>query len=449
MSIPTRTRAATCLASAAVALAGLQAAVATPAAAASRDTIVSIAQREAGNAVRNKENPAGSGCNYYTGVFREWKPAGGCGSGDGVQFRDSDWCADFAKYVWKSAGVRHADVAEGNGGVLTGWASSFKDYGTRNGTWHARSSGYTPQPGDAVVFDWDQSGSIDHVGIVRSSDGGRVYTIEGNSGDAIRYKDYSRSDIDIVGYSAPVDVGGGTPNLGVLEFYLSDSQSSSVATRPVIAFGNSPMVPIRGDWNGDGKDTVSAFDPTTGTFYISDTPESGQASYTFRYGDPGAVPFVGDWDGDGKDNVGVRMGLTFYMRTSPVTSGTETTTSVAYGDPGMLPVVGDWNGDGKDTVSAFNPATATFFISDTPQTGQASYTFRYGDPGAVPLAGDWDGDGKDNVGVRMGNSFYLRTSPVTSGTETTTSVAYGDGGAELPITGDWDGDGKDSQGVVR
>ncbi|QYC41639.1 CHAP domain protein [Nonomuraea coxensis DSM 45129] len=451
MSSSTRTRAATCLATAAagaMALAGLQAALATPAAAASRDTIVSIAQREAGNAARNKENPMGSGCNYYTGVFRTWKPATGCGTGDGVQFRDSDWCADFAKYVWKNAGVRHADVAEGNGGVLTGWASSFKDYGTQNGTWHARSSGYTPQPGDALVFDWDQSGSIDHVGIVRSSDGSRVYTIEGNSGDAIKYKDYARSDIDIVGYSAPVGIDGGS-SLGVLDFYLSDSQSSNVATRPVVQFGNSPMVPIRGDWNGDGKDTVSAYDPTSGTFYISDTPESGLASYSFRYGDPGGVPFVGDWDGDGRDNVGVRMGLTFFLRTSPVTTMTETTVSVAYGDPGMLPVVGDWDGDGKDSVSAYDPVSGTFLLSNTPQTGAAAYVVRYGDPGAAPLAGDWDGDGKDNVGVRMGTTFYLRTGPVTGAIEGTVSVGYGNGGAELPITGDWDGDGKDSQGVVR
>ncbi|WP_214323718.1 GH25 family lysozyme [Nonomuraea sediminis] len=240
----------------------------------------------------------------------------------------------------------------------------------------------------------------------------------------------------------------GSSNLGVLEFYLSDSQSSSVATRPVIAYGNSPMIPIRGDWDGDGKDTVSSFDPTTATFYLSNTPETGQASYTFRYGDPGAAPLVGDWDGDGKDNVGVRMGNTFYMRTSPVTSATETTTSVAYGDADMIPVIGDWDGDGKDTPSAYSPTNGTFYLSNTPQTGQASYTFRYGDPGAAPLVGDWDGDGKDNVGVRMGNTFYMRTSPVTSGTETTTSIGYGDA-SDLPITGDWDGNHIDTQGIVR
>ncbi|MBG0828704.1 VCBS repeat-containing protein [Planomonospora sp. ID67723] len=240
----------------------------------------------------------------------------------------------------------------------------------------------------------------------------------------------------------------GSPDLGVLNFHLSDSQTSNVETRPVINYGNSPMIPIRGDWDGDGKDTVSAYDPTSGRFYISNNPASGQHEYAFMYGNPNAVPLVGDWDGDGKDNVGVRMGITFYLRTSPVTSGTETTQSVAYGDGPMIPAVGDWDGDGKDTVSAYDPRSGRFYISNNPASGQHEYAFMYGNPNAVPLVGDWDGDGKDNVGVRMGNTFYLRTSPVTTGTETTHAVAYGDG-TDLPITGDWDGDGKASQGVVR
>ncbi|MDA0638969.1 CHAP domain-containing protein, partial [Nonomuraea sp. MCN248] len=175
-----------------------------PASAVSRPAIVAVAQDQLGNATRNRESPLGSGCNYYTGLFRSWKPSAGCPSSDGVQWRDSDWCADFAKYVWKNAGVPYADVPEGSGGILTGWASSFKDYGVKHGTWRTRASGYQPQPGDAVVFDWDQSGDIDHVGIVSSANSSTVYTIEGNSDDRIRTKSYARSNADIVGYSAPV-----------------------------------------------------------------------------------------------------------------------------------------------------------------------------------------------------------------------------------------------------
>ncbi|MEU8385302.1 CHAP domain-containing protein, partial [Streptosporangium sp. NPDC048865] len=145
--------------------------------------------------------------------------------------------------------MRYADIAETSGGVLTGWASSFKEYGTKHGTWHTRSSGYTPQPGDAVVFDWDQSGDIDHVGIVKSATSSTVYTIEGNSGDRIKANSYSRGNVDIVGYSEPVGVND-TPDpepepvdYGVLEFSLADDLNSSTNIRPVVRYGNSPMVP--------------------------------------------------------------------------------------------------------------------------------------------------------------------------------------------------------------
>ncbi|MEW9553361.1 CHAP domain-containing protein, partial [Nonomuraea sp. NPDC050783] len=217
----------------------LAAATSAPAAAATRADIVAVAQSQLGNASRNQEQPAGSGCNYYTGYFRSWKPAGGCPATDGVQWRNSDWCADFAKYVWKNAGVSDADVPETSGGVLTGWASSFKDYGTKHGTWQARSSGYKPQPGDAVVFDWTQNGEIDHVGIVKSATDTTVYTIEGNSGNRIKENSYSRSDADIVGYSAPVGVGSGTPG-------TSGDEGS----------GDSD---VRADFNGDGLTDVAAF----------------------------------------------------------------------------------------------------------------------------------------------------------------------------------------------
>src|SRR6185312_11409148 len=73
-------------------------------------------------------------------------------------------------------------------------------------------SGYTPQPGDAVVFDWEQNGDIDHVGIVKSVDGSTIYTIEGNSGDRTEANSHSRSSSDIVGYSAPVEAGNGPSN---------------------------------------------------------------------------------------------------------------------------------------------------------------------------------------------------------------------------------------------
>lgn len=55
-------------------------------------------------------------------------------------------------------------------------------------------------PGDAIFFDWDLDGTADHVGIVIGTDGSRVYTVEGNSGDACKIKSYDLNYQSIKGY---------------------------------------------------------------------------------------------------------------------------------------------------------------------------------------------------------------------------------------------------------
>ncbi|EOS56327.1 hypothetical protein C814_02864, partial [Anaerotruncus sp. G3(2012)] len=46
----------------------------------------------------------------------------------------------------------------------------------------------------------DLDGSADHVGIVIGTDGSRVYTVEGNSGDACKIKSYDLNYQCIKGY---------------------------------------------------------------------------------------------------------------------------------------------------------------------------------------------------------------------------------------------------------
>jgi MYXO-CTERM domain-containing protein len=78
------------------------------------------------------------------------------------------WCADFAQWVWANSGVDTTG--------LNAAAGSFYCYGQNNGT-----LSNTPQPGDAVVFNYQGNCVADHVAIVTkvNSDG----TIESASGD--------------------------------------------------------------------------------------------------------------------------------------------------------------------------------------------------------------------------------------------------------------------------
>lgn len=72
------------------------------------------------------------------------------------------------------------------------------------GLWQDNS--YEPRPGDIIFFDWDdggQDGSSDHVGIVEKVENGRIYTIEGNSGDSCRQNSYPVGYYEIYGYGTP------------------------------------------------------------------------------------------------------------------------------------------------------------------------------------------------------------------------------------------------------
>ena len=177
----------------------------TPASAVTRSAIVSVAQGQLGNAARNHESPDGQRLQLLHRLLPQLEalrrvplPATASSGATATGAPTSPSTSG------RTPASRYADVPETSGGVLTGWAASFKDYGVQVRHLAHPCQRLQPQPGDAVVFDWDQSGDIDHVGIVTSANSSTVYTIEGNSGDRIKANSYSRSNVDIVGYSAPV-----------------------------------------------------------------------------------------------------------------------------------------------------------------------------------------------------------------------------------------------------
>ena len=101
------------------------------------------------------------------------------------------WCACFVSWCYGQAGVSEPRFAA--------CQSQGVPWFTSHGQWGAR--GYENiAPGDAIFFDWDLDGSADHVGLVIGTDGNRVYTVEGNSGDACKIKSYPFDYACIKGY---------------------------------------------------------------------------------------------------------------------------------------------------------------------------------------------------------------------------------------------------------
>lgn len=102
-----------------------------------------------------------------------------------------EWCACFVSWCYGQAGLSEPRFAA--------CQSQGVAWFTSHGQWGAR--GYENiAPGDAIFFDWDLDGSADHVGLVIGTDGSRVYTVEGNSGDACKIKSYALDYACIKGY---------------------------------------------------------------------------------------------------------------------------------------------------------------------------------------------------------------------------------------------------------
>ena len=102
-----------------------------------------------------------------------------------------EWCACFVSWCYNQAGVSEPKFAACQSQGVP-WFQS-------RGQWGAR--GYENiAPGDAIFFDWDLDGSADHVGLVIGRDESRVYTVEGNSGDACKIKSYPLDYACIKGY---------------------------------------------------------------------------------------------------------------------------------------------------------------------------------------------------------------------------------------------------------
>jgi CHAP domain len=124
------------------------------------------------------EQPPGSNDSPRIAQFRQATAGSGVGP----------WCAYFASWAARQAGVPLGDHGQGFGRVddVYAWAQR---------TGRAIPNGHgTPQPGDLIV--WDE-----HIGIVQSVDpDGSIHTIEGNSSDKVSQRTYGADGGGAIGY---------------------------------------------------------------------------------------------------------------------------------------------------------------------------------------------------------------------------------------------------------
>jgi len=163
--------------------------------------------------------------------------------------------------------------------------------------------------------------------------------------------------------------------------YLRNANSQGVADLQFF-FGNPGDIPLAGDFDGDGCDTVSLYRPSQGKVYVVNTlgrdgEGLGRADMAYALGHAGDVPIVGDFDGDGRDTVHMHRPSSnrLYINDGLTPTGSG---SVAVAADARV-VAGSWFG-GVDAAATFSDADAAFAVP-----GRAGMP--YGSPSMKPVAG--------------------------------------------------------------
>ncbi len=174
------------------------------------------------------------------------------------------------------------------------------------------------------------------------------------------------------------------------------SPQCQAITRTIV-FGQSNDLPIAGDWNGDGIDTPGVF--RAGLFLVTNGVNgqnvNGSAPLpdaTFAFGVTGDLPVAGDWNGDGFDTVGIfRLGSWLFTNGLADFNPLEAFQVGQFGASDALPLAGDWDGDGVDTFGVFK--NDKFTLTNRFQSFRVAeaFTVNFGQVGDLPVAGNWDG----------------------------------------------------------
>ncbi|MQA29182.1 MAG: hypothetical protein GEU82_04990 [Luteitalea sp.] len=204
----------------------------------------------------------------------------------------------------------------------------------------------------------------------------------------------------------------------------------------------------RGDFDGDGKTDLTAFNQASGIWHVLKSGANYSTDSVFDWGGGADVPVPGDYDGDGRADVAIfrpSKGTWWVLRSSTDFTGY---VSNQWGGSADIPVPGDYDGDGRTDVAVFRPSTGVWWVllSSTNFTGYLST--EWGGGSDVPVPADYDGDGRTDLAIfrrSTGVWWVLQSSTNFTGY---VSTEWG-GGSDVPVPADYDGDGKADFAMFR
>jgi hypothetical protein len=175
-------------------------------------------------------------------------------------------------------------------------------------------------------------------------------------------------------------------------------------TRPFqYGFWNFPVdVPVLGDHDGDGLESLIIHRPNTGDWYVSGVGAVDGASLPARRG---ALPVVANFLPGPESELAVWSPLNgqFRLRHDRVREAYE-----FGGLEGDVLVPADYDGDGLDELAIWQPSTGLWWMRNIPEA--TVWSVSYGESHEIPVPADYDGDGRTDFAVWNREERTIRVS---------------------------------------
>lgn len=219
-------------------------------------------------------------------------------------------------------------------------------------------------------------------------------------------------------------------------------------------FGQEGDIPIVGDWDGDGIQSIGVFrrgewllDWNSNGVY--DGPSVDRQGY---FGPADGAPLIGDWNADGRDEVGIfKAGVWLLDFDGNLKLETGIDQTGLFGQTGDTPLVGKWEQPGRSGIGIFRDGVWILDLNGNLRwDGGIDRSGVFGGAGDSPLVGDWTGDGKDKIGIYRSGLWVLDDNAnLVWDASSDKSGILGGGVEDVPVVGDWSGTGMSRIGVFR